>query len=459
MMILSLKNRLNGSIFRRWVGPLLAGANTNLYNLGKYEEAITYYDKAIQIDPNYAFAWRNKGLSLNMLGNYEEAISCYDKAIELDPDYVGAWNDKGLVFDKSGRYEEAITCYDRALDVDSGFVDALNNKGSALLNLGRHKEAIEYYDKALKISPDYVYAWNARGVALENIGEYNEAMKCFDKAVELDPNYLWAWCNKGISLEKLKKYEEAIIYFDKTLNINPEYTDAWNAKGFALESLGRHEEALRCYDRAIELAQDYSLTWINKGNSLRAIGRYNEAEQCYTKAQNLDPYNVVVLDALSTFYSEYLYDQNKALKIDQKALEISPDDISIRASYAEVLIKAGEYSQGRQYALQILNETQDVVYKCVMKFLVYSSYFLEGYTDNAMKEFVSFLDYYRSLDADFKIEEDRWLFKGLIHAISQSSIRPDAKFILLTLINLLEGRIEKHNLSFFGTSEDPKTSE
>ena len=35
-----------------------------LYNLGKYEEAIKCYDKAIEIDPNYADAWNNKGLAL-----------------------------------------------------------------------------------------------------------------------------------------------------------------------------------------------------------------------------------------------------------------------------------------------------------------------------------------------------------------------------------------------------------
>ena len=61
---------------------------TALYYLGKYEEAIATYDKAIEIDPQYADAWNNKGSALGCLGKYEEAIAAYDKAIEIDPQYA-----------------------------------------------------------------------------------------------------------------------------------------------------------------------------------------------------------------------------------------------------------------------------------------------------------------------------------------------------------------------------------
>ena len=55
-----------------------------LIDLGKYDEAIQCYDKAIEIDANYADAWNNKGNALDNLGKYDEAIQCYDSAIEID---------------------------------------------------------------------------------------------------------------------------------------------------------------------------------------------------------------------------------------------------------------------------------------------------------------------------------------------------------------------------------------
>ncbi len=41
-------------------------------------------------------AWNNKGIALKDLGKYEEAIQAYDKAIEIKPDYHLAWNNKGI---------------------------------------------------------------------------------------------------------------------------------------------------------------------------------------------------------------------------------------------------------------------------------------------------------------------------------------------------------------------------
>jgi tetratricopeptide (TPR) repeat protein len=85
-----------------------------LYSLGKYDEAIKCYDKAIEIDPDNPVVWNNKGLALNSLGKYDEAITSYDKAIEIDPDDADTWNNKGLALNSLGKYDEAKKCYDRS---------------------------------------------------------------------------------------------------------------------------------------------------------------------------------------------------------------------------------------------------------------------------------------------------------------------------------------------------------
>lgn len=60
----------------------------DLYYMGKYEGAIQAYDKAIEINPEYAQAWSGKGDALCLIGRSEEAIQAYDKAIEIDPEYT-----------------------------------------------------------------------------------------------------------------------------------------------------------------------------------------------------------------------------------------------------------------------------------------------------------------------------------------------------------------------------------
>src|SRR6478609_8228362 len=79
--------------------------------LGKYNEAIECFDKALEIKPDYFEARYLKGKALADLGKYDKAIECYDKALEIKPDYFEAWNDKGVTLVNLGRFDEAIECY------------------------------------------------------------------------------------------------------------------------------------------------------------------------------------------------------------------------------------------------------------------------------------------------------------------------------------------------------------
>lgn len=71
-----------------------------------------------RIDSRNAVVWTNKGLGLGNMGRFEEAIQCYDKALELDPRYATAWYNKGNNLNAMSRYEEAVFCYDKALELD-----------------------------------------------------------------------------------------------------------------------------------------------------------------------------------------------------------------------------------------------------------------------------------------------------------------------------------------------------
>ena len=184
-----------------------------------YSMALEHYDQAIEIDPNYADAWNNKGIALHNLRKFKEAIDCCDMAIKINPNYADAWNNRGVSFVKMGKYKEAIDCTDRAV----------------------------------KIDPDYVKAWNNKGIALHNLRKFKEAIYCCDMAIKINPNYVDAWNNKGVSLGKLGRYKEAIESYDIAININPNFAGAWNNKGSALRILGQQKDANRCFSNAKRL--------------------------------------------------------------------------------------------------------------------------------------------------------------------------------------------------------------
>jgi tetratricopeptide (TPR) repeat protein len=234
-----------------------------------------------------AVDFNNKGVSLATLGRPAEALTCYERALEINPRDGIAWSNKGVALADLDRRAEALTCFERALEINPRYADAWSNKGLALANLGRHEEALTCYERVLEINPRDPKAWSNKGVALADLGRHAEVLTCFERALEIDPHDAKAWSNKGVALKNLGRPAEDLTCFERALEINPRYAKAWYNRGVALADLGRHAEALTCYDRAMEISPRYPEAWSNKGSVLFNTGRFPEALACFEQAQRL----------------------------------------------------------------------------------------------------------------------------------------------------------------------------
>jgi tetratricopeptide (TPR) repeat protein len=124
------------------------------YRLERYEEAITSYDRALQIKPDKHEAWYNRGLSLNQLGHHEEAITSYDRALQIKLDTHEAWNNRGLSLANLGCHEEAITSYDRALQIKPDTHEACYNKACCYALQSQTESATANLKKAIELNPE-----------------------------------------------------------------------------------------------------------------------------------------------------------------------------------------------------------------------------------------------------------------------------------------------------------------
>lgn len=127
------------------------------FNLGlkatDFQEQIKYYSKAIELHPDYADAYINRGAAKYDLDQYVEAIKDFDEAIRLKPDYAIAFSNRGNVKRKLSQYIEAIKDYDQALKLKSDYANAFNGRGTAKEDLGLFEDAKKDYQKALNIDP------------------------------------------------------------------------------------------------------------------------------------------------------------------------------------------------------------------------------------------------------------------------------------------------------------------
>ena len=88
---------------------------------GLITEAISHYDKAIQLDPDTAVYYRNRGVAYNKLGQYENAITEYTMAIQLDPDYALAYFNRGVMLGVLTKDDLASKDFDKACELDRSF--------------------------------------------------------------------------------------------------------------------------------------------------------------------------------------------------------------------------------------------------------------------------------------------------------------------------------------------------
>jgi Flp pilus assembly protein TadD len=52
---------------------------------GKFEEALSYFEQALLLEQNNSEIWNQKGVALRSLGRYDEALECFNKALQIDP--------------------------------------------------------------------------------------------------------------------------------------------------------------------------------------------------------------------------------------------------------------------------------------------------------------------------------------------------------------------------------------
>jgi WD40 repeat protein len=194
-----------------------------LANQGRHAEAIRYYERALEIDSDVAWAWHDKGACLKELDRIDEAIDCFDRALAIDETYATAWANKSDCFRGQNRLDEALACVDQALILDPGSSLYWEMKARLALKVGRVREAFEHWARSFYAqygmrSEDFDLfdvCWReegdqkamiAKALTCEDQGRYADAIDAYqtiiDSTAEIDKHVL-----KAI-LEQIKSLQE-----------------------------------------------------------------------------------------------------------------------------------------------------------------------------------------------------------------------------------------------------------
>ena len=98
--------------------------------LGKYNESIILYSKALEFNPKNPITRYNKGLTFLHLKELDEAIKCFDNAISNDEAYSKAWYNKGKCFEMKGNIEKPQFCLSTAKNYNLFYLQKIKMKNN-----------------------------------------------------------------------------------------------------------------------------------------------------------------------------------------------------------------------------------------------------------------------------------------------------------------------------------------
>jgi tetratricopeptide (TPR) repeat protein len=275
------------------VYPKLAKAYSSrgveLFNKNQRTKAISDLDKAVELDPKDAEAYYNQGTLYAGSRQEAKAISNFTKAIELKPIFPAVYKSRGSIYLKLGRNSEAISDFAKAIELSPKDAEAYFLLGIIYSQSGKTDKAVSYFTKALEFNPKYAQAYNMRGVVYGMLGKYTDAISDFIKAVDIDPKYAEAYLNRGIAYLQLEQYDMAVKYFSRALEINPKFVEAYNGRGAAYGKLGKFNEARSDFSKVIQYQPKNARAYFNKAVANANLNKNEEAKRDLKKAAELDP--------------------------------------------------------------------------------------------------------------------------------------------------------------------------
>eukprot|EP01138_Halocafeteria_seosinensis_P010116 gb/GECG01010330.1/.p1 GENE.gb/GECG01010330.1/~~gb/GECG01010330.1/.p1 ORF type:complete len:841 (+),score=131.18 gb/GECG01010330.1/:1-2523(+) len=251
-------------------------------------EALTYYDKAIQLDPHTTVYLSNKAKSLAKMRRLEDAIACYNRIIAMDPNNTAAYHQKGIELAWSNRFQEAAACYDQAISLNRGTAaDAklstvFKDKTIALAWLGQWTNSLAAAEKALALGETDAELHRTMSTAYRELKDYEKAMACCDRALQIQPDFAKALQSKGRILAKQGKHVEALPYFDRAIALDSKMTENYLDKARSQVFLERYEQAIESFAKELKL-QPKCQEAINERKNVQSLLQQKKQELEETK--------------------------------------------------------------------------------------------------------------------------------------------------------------------------------
>ncbi|MBN1472372.1 MAG: tetratricopeptide repeat protein [Syntrophaceae bacterium] len=188
-------------------------ANIGLYHsyAGDCHEALRFFQKAINVYPNFWPAYKDAAVCLVQIGNLREAQKIVEKVLPLWPENPGLKHIMGFVLLKAGEYEKAMKEARRALELNPGLHGAWGILGEASRKTGNYRRAAFYWKRYLQNNPNDPLGNLAFMELCARLKDKDNTMRMIGKMMSLKGSKKWReYIEELVKNNKLSVYEPQV---------------------------------------------------------------------------------------------------------------------------------------------------------------------------------------------------------------------------------------------------------
>ena len=249
------------------------------------EYARQMFNKAIDIDPEYARAYAGVADCCSMLYTYfdaretnlRQADLASTRALELEPDLAEAHVARGLTVSLSKKFGEAEEHFETAMRLDPKSYQAAYWFGRARLSEGKFDEAVKLFERAAALRPEdheaanmLAQALGGQGNVVESVAARKHGLKLLQQQLELTPDDARACILAGVSSSVLGDNDSALRYIQRALAIDAEDPMLLYNVACVYCTMGKHEETLETLERAVDAGFGHK-EWIEHDPDLAPV--------------------------------------------------------------------------------------------------------------------------------------------------------------------------------------------
>ncbi len=240
----------------------------------------------------------NQAKSAAQQGQTERAITLYEEAIEIDPEYGQALTGLGALYLTQKKLDEAEPYFARALSVDPNHATALINMAMIDQSKGRPELALQRLQQVLHRNPEYAEAHMNLGSLLASKKRPEEAITHLEQAVAINDQLMVAHLNLAAAYKETNQLDKAIERYLVAQKLNPKMPHAYAGQGSALAAKGEHAQAAGAFQQALKLGRPSPRLYTEFGLSLVAIDKKDVAKSAFEAALKMDPNHAPAKEAL-----------------------------------------------------------------------------------------------------------------------------------------------------------------